>query len=74
MGTQIEKDGNRRLIALPPDLLAQLGWDVGDVLIAEIFEDGIRFARAKTEHERTTEIGTTLMEEYRETFEALTKS
>jgi antitoxin component of MazEF toxin-antitoxin module len=74
MGTKIEKDGNRRLVALPPDLLAKLGWDVGDVLMAEIFEDGIRFARTKTDHERTMEIGATLMDEYRETFEALAKS
>jgi hypothetical protein len=74
MGTKIEKDGNRRLVALPLDLLAKLGWDVGDVLIAEIFEDGIRFARTKTDHERTMEIGATLMDEHRETFEALAKS
>jgi bifunctional DNA-binding transcriptional regulator/antitoxin component of YhaV-PrlF toxin-antitoxin module len=59
---------------LPPDLLAQLGWDVGDILIAEVFEDGIRFVRAQTDHERTIEIGAGLMDEYRKTFEKLAKN
>jgi antitoxin component of MazEF toxin-antitoxin module len=71
---QIEKDGDKRLVVLPPELLAQLGWDVGDVLTAEIFEGGIKFTRTQTAHDHTMEIARDVMERYRETFEALAKS
>ena len=37
----IEKQGKQRIVALPTELLSQLGWDVGDVLAAEVFEGGI---------------------------------
>jgi putative addiction module antidote len=74
MASKIEKHGDKRVVVLPPELLAQLGWDVGDVLMAEIFEDGIKFTRAKTKHDRAMEIARTVMEKYRKTFEALAKS
>jgi len=74
METEIEKNGDRRLVALPPELLAQLGWDVGDILTAEMSEGGIKFTRAHTAHDHAMEIAKDVMDEYRETFEALAKS
>jgi antitoxin component of MazEF toxin-antitoxin module len=74
MASEIEKQGDKRLVVLPPELLARLGWDVGDILVAEIFADGIKFTRAKTKHDHAMEIARAVMEEYRETFEALAKS
>jgi antitoxin component of MazEF toxin-antitoxin module len=74
MTSQIRKLGEKLIVALPPDLLARLGWDVGDVLSAEILEDGIKFTRTKTAHDHAMEIARDVMDEYRETFEALAKS
>jgi putative addiction module antidote len=74
MASKIEKQGNRRLVALPPELLARLGWDVGDQLAVEIFEDGIKFTRTKPARDNTMEIARDVMDEYRETFEALAKT
>ena len=70
----IEKDGDKRVVELLPELLPQLGWDVGDVLTAEIFEHGIKFMRTKTAHDHAMEIAMDVMEKYRETFEAVAKS
>jgi antitoxin component of MazEF toxin-antitoxin module len=74
MKMEIEKNGDRRLVVLPPDLLAKLGWNVGDILSAEISENGVRFTRAQTAHDHAMEIAKDVMDEYRETFEALAKS
>ncbi|MGA3310886.1 MAG: AbrB family transcriptional regulator [Xanthobacteraceae bacterium] len=74
MASKIQKLGDKRVVALPPDLLAQLGWDVGDVLTAEIFEDGIKFTRTNTKHDRALQIARKAMDKYRAVFEALAKS
>jgi putative addiction module antidote len=74
MALRIKKIGDSRVVELPPELLAQLGWDTGDVLVAEVIEGGIKFTRAKTKHDRAMEIAREVMEKYRQTFEALAKS
>jgi bifunctional DNA-binding transcriptional regulator/antitoxin component of YhaV-PrlF toxin-antitoxin module len=74
MASKIEKQRKRRIVALPAELLAQLGWDVGDVLAAEVFEGGIRLIRTKTEHEHAMQIARRGMHKYREAMEKLAKS
>jgi antitoxin component of MazEF toxin-antitoxin module len=74
MAAKIEKNGERRLVVLPPELLSQLGWDAGDVLAAEISEDCIKFTRVKTAHDYAMEIARTAFVKYRKAFEALAKS
>jgi antitoxin component of MazEF toxin-antitoxin module len=71
---KIEKDGERRLVVLPPELLSQLGWDEGDVLAAEISNGGVKFTRVRTADNDAMEIAEGIMDEYRETLEALARS
>jgi putative addiction module antidote len=74
MGPKIEKQGDRWVVTLPVDLLAQLGWNAGDVLAAEVFEDGIKLIRTKTSHEHAMQIARRGMHKYREAMEKLAKS
>jgi putative addiction module antidote len=74
MTSKIQKVGDERVVALPPDLLAQLGWNVGDVLSAELSEGGIKLTRTKTKHARAMEIARKGMSQYREALKALAKS
>ena len=74
MAPKIQRLGDKRVVALPPELLAELGWDVGDVLTAEIFEGGIKFTRTKTKHNEALQIARKAMKKYRAVFEALAKS
>jgi putative addiction module antidote len=74
MEPKIEKQGERCVVTLPAELLAQLGWNVGDVLAAEIFEDGIKLIRTKTNHEHAMQIARRGMHKYREAMEKLAKS
>jgi antitoxin component of MazEF toxin-antitoxin module len=73
MTSKIQKLGDRRIVALPPELLAELGWDAGDVLTAEIFEDGIKFVRTSGKHNEALQIARKAMKKYRSAFEALAK-
>jgi antitoxin component of MazEF toxin-antitoxin module len=74
MVAKIEKDGERRLVELPPELLSQLGWDAGDVLAVEISKDGVKFTRVQTADNDAMEIAEGIVDEYRETLEALARS
>jgi putative addiction module antidote len=74
MGPKIEKQGERWVVTLPVDLLAQLGWNAGDVLAAEVFEEGIKLIRTETSHERAMQIARRGMHKYREAMEKLAKS
>jgi putative addiction module antidote len=74
MGSKIEKQGEQWVVTLPDELLAQLGWNVGDVLAAEVFEGGIKLIRTKTSHEHAMQIARRGMHKYREAMEKLAKS
>jgi putative addiction module antidote len=74
MASKIEKQGRQRLVALSAELLTQLGWDVGDVLAVEVFEDGIKLIRTKSKHEHAMQIARRGMHKYREAMEKLAKS
>jgi putative addiction module antidote len=74
MASKIEKQGKQRIVALPTELLSQLGWDVGDVLAAEVFEGGIKLIRTKTKHQHAMQIARRGMHKYREAMEKLAKS
>jgi len=74
MEPKIEKLGERWVVTLPTELLGQLGWNVGDVLAAEVFEDGIKLIRTKTKHEHAMQIARRGMHKYREAMEKLAKS
>ena len=74
MASSIEKQGKHRVVALPAELLGQLGWDVGDLLVAEVFEGGLKLIRTKTKHEHAMQIARRGMNKYREAMEKLAKS
>jgi putative addiction module antidote len=74
MTLKIQKLGEKRIVALPSELLAKLGWEAGDVLTAEIVEGGIRFTRTNTKHNEGLQIARRAMKKYRAVFEALAKS
>jgi len=49
---QIQEDGKTKelYLELPPDALAQVGWDIGDDLIWEELDNGDWSLRKKDEH------------------------
>ena len=74
MTSKIQRLGDKRVVSLPRELLAELGWDAGDVLTAEVAEDGIKFTRRNSKHNEAMQIARKVMKEYRAVFEALAKS
>jgi len=74
MKIPIRKCGDKMSIALPDDALAQLGWERGDNLSAEITADGLVLTRTMTAHDHAMKIAREAMDKYRETLEALAKS
>jgi putative addiction module antidote len=74
MTSKIQRLGDKRVVSLPRELLAELGWDAGDVLTAEVCAGGIKFTRMNTRHNRALQIARKAMDKYRKTFEALAKS
>jgi len=54
--------------------LARLGWDTGDVLVAEVVDGGIKFTRMNSKRDEALRIARDAMRKYRATFEALAKS
>jgi putative addiction module antidote len=74
MESKIQRLGDKRIVSLPPELLAELGWGPGDVLTAEIVEGGIKFTRVNSKHNEAMQIARKAMVKYRAVFEALAKS
>ena len=74
MTLKIEKYGDKLLIPLPSDLAARLTWGHGDILAAEVVENGLQIKRTMSAHDHALEIANRCMEEYREAFETLAKS
>ena len=74
MASKIQRFGDKRIVLLPPELLAELGWDAGDVLTAEILEGGIKFTRMNTKHKKALQIARKAMEKYHGVFETLARS
>jgi antitoxin component of MazEF toxin-antitoxin module len=73
MKTEIHKIGDRHVVDLPPDVLAQFGWKAGDVLSVELSESCIKLALAKTKHELAMQIARRSFHRYAETYKALAK-
>jgi bifunctional DNA-binding transcriptional regulator/antitoxin component of YhaV-PrlF toxin-antitoxin module len=74
MKTAIEKCKDNLFIVLPKDAVARLDWGHGDILDIEAIDGGLKIVRTMTNHDHAMEIAREVMEEYRETFEALAKS
>ena len=66
--------GTDYVFVLPADLIAQSGWTRGDVFQASVEGDALKLARTQAAHDGAMEIAERVMDEYRETLEALAKS
>jgi antitoxin component of MazEF toxin-antitoxin module len=73
MASKIHRVGDQRVVALPPELLAEFGWEAGDVLTAEVVDGGIKFMRMNSKRNEALRIARNAMRKYRATFEALAK-
>ena len=67
MKSKIQRLGDKRILSLPPELMAELAWDAGDVLTAEIVKGGIKFTRMNTKHNEGMRIARAAMKKYRAT-------
>lgn len=73
MEVEVRKCGNDFIITFPGELVAQLSWNPGDILAAEVIDRGLQLKRTMTAHDHALQITRKCMEEYRETFQALAK-
>lgn len=74
MKVTLTKKGDDLFLSLPPEAVAGLAWDSGDICEAIIVDGELRVRRIMTKHDRAMEMARRGMEKYRETFEALAKS
>jgi hypothetical protein len=74
MKLKLTKIAGHHVFVLPADLIAKSGWKHGDIFQASVEGDALRLARTQDVHDPVMEIAEQVMEEYRETFEALAKS
>ena len=73
MRIQVGKCKENLFVVLPKEAIAQLDWQSGDIVEFEVVDGGLKVTRAMTKHDHAMEIAERIMEEYRETFEALAK-
>jgi hypothetical protein len=74
MKVKIWKADGELVIALPLDAVTELKWELGDVLEGRLEGDGVKLVRVETQHDRAMRIADKVMDDYRETMEALAKS
>jgi bifunctional DNA-binding transcriptional regulator/antitoxin component of YhaV-PrlF toxin-antitoxin module len=74
MEIEVRKCGDNFVITFPSELAAQLTWGAGDILAAEVVDQGLQIKRTMTVHDHALQIARECMDKYRETFEALAKS
>ena len=74
MSIEIGKCKDNLFVVLPKSVAAALGWDHGDLVDMEVIDGGLKVIRTMTKHDHAMQIAERVMEEYRETFEALAKS
>jgi antitoxin component of MazEF toxin-antitoxin module len=74
MKIQIGRCEDNLFIVLPKQVVAQLDRGSGDIIGIEVADGGLKAVRIVTDHDRTMDIANEVMDDYRETFEALAKS
>ncbi len=74
MKLKLRKIGDHTAAILSDDLLSRLEWRAGDILDAEVVDDGLKILRTETVHARAMKIARKGMEKYRDTLEKLAKS
>jgi putative addiction module antidote len=60
-------------VLLPDELILSLGWEPGDIIQVQLENGGLRMARVQTAFENGMEVAEVLMNEYRDTLQALAK-
>ncbi len=74
MELQVVKSGDDLLIVIPEALRAQLQWQAGDTVKADVAGDGLTLTRTETAHDRAMKIAEKVMIEYHDVFVTLAKS
>jgi len=74
METKVSKCGDNLYVAIPANVVTQLGWTSGDILATELVDGGVKFVRTMTAHDHTMEIARQAMIDYHDTLAALAKS
>jgi hypothetical protein len=74
MKIQVGQCKDNLFVVLPKQAVAQLDWGPGDIIDIEVADGGLKAVRIVTDHDRTMDIASEIMDDYRETFEALAKS
>ena len=73
MKLEIKKIGNSTGFILPKELLAQLKWEQGDQVIANLTPDGLYLRQSDPVFEKGMEIARKAMKTYRNTLKELAK-
>jgi len=73
MDSKVQRLGDKHIVSLPRETLAELGWGAGDILTVEKVTGGIKLTRANSKHNEGMQIARKAMKKYRATFEALAK-
>ena len=74
MTSKLQTTGNNCLVALPPEVLVELGWGAGDELTIEILDGALKLTCAKSKHNEALRIARKGMQKYKASLEALAKS
>ena len=74
MKLEIRKVGDETVLALPAEIVSQLGWEPGDVCEGQLEGDRLSIIRTETNHDRAMRIARKGMEIYRATLDKLAKS
>ena len=74
MQSDIRRCGNRLIVQLPDELIAELGWGVGDILALTVIGGALNINRERTARDHALEIARRGMAKYHSVLEALAKS
>jgi putative addiction module antidote len=74
MELKVRKSGDDLLVVIPDELAASLGWGPGDILAAEVVNEGVKIVRVETAFDHTMKIARDIMEENREVLATLAKT
>jgi len=74
MKIELRKCGENLMLALPPELVSDLHWELGDICECHVDADGLRIVRTETARDRAMKIAREAMDKYHDVFTGLAKS
>jgi len=74
MKIELRKCGENLTLALPPELVSDLHWELGDTCECHVEADSLRIVRTETARDRAMKIAREAMDKYHDVFTGLAKS